>query len=187
MVGYSSFQVLRLYEKDIAKLRPHALVVYVGENDWSDAWRYPDNAQPILRSSSKTIWRTLHRFAIYRALATGLGGTGPMGPSEKTVSRVSPEDYKNNLLQLKTSAERHGARVFFCHYLRVTPPRDCLENGYYPLPRGVDTIDTAVYLPRACGDATKRFFMDGVHPTAEGARLMAQAISDALAPVMRSR
>ena len=132
IAGYSSFQGLRLLEREILGCRPDVVTVLFGINDQHSFQGVRDvekarifdsplvSARQALNQSM--LWYFTQRQAL-RARAALFGGT-PIGPvrlrdgTPQEVPRVSLEEYEQNLDRFVDLSEEHG----FAIVLVIVPP-----------------------------------------------------------------
>jgi lysophospholipase L1-like esterase len=107
VAGYSSYQGLRRFRREVATYRPDLVLVSFGWNDAAPALGAPDRdfrpPPPALAAVQRVLlryrWYLLARQALPESAAT------PIGP------RVSVSDYTRNLAELVGVAAAHGGRA----------------------------------------------------------------------------
>ncbi len=104
----------------------------------------------------------------------------PAMTSGKGAPRVSPEDYRANLSEIDRAAREIGAKALFCRPAAIPLSPTCVGPAYYDPPPGVAVLDMSAPFAGLCLPEASRYFKDHSHPTAEGARVMAEAIAAAI-------
>jgi lysophospholipase L1-like esterase len=182
VVGYSSFQTMRYFQRELASWKPDIVVIYVGNNDWIDTPTWPDNAQPVLRESIGSAWNALRRLALYRSMRSFLLKShlveARLKVGGKSITRVSRGDYAANLLVIRNFSEKIGATPLFCRIVHFPGNPQCATSGLYSTGTDLQMVDTLKPFEDMCMPEARRYFMDGIHPTSEGALLMAKAIAE---------
>ncbi len=195
--GYSSHQGRRLFEREIAPLRPAWLVVYFG---WNDHWlglektdRSVAAERPAALAGAVPVLEGLRIVQAGRALRARLATP----PAERRHLRVPPEEYRENLAAICGAAGEAGTRVAL-----VTAPADLdgedaarLAAGGYAAP-GTDVPaqherynDIVREVAAACGATLVDFAADaprgavgadGIHLTPAGTAWLASRLAQAI-------
>jgi len=131
--GYSSFQGVRNYRRYVRQYQPDIVVISYAWNDhWLAAGNRPDKDQRLPPQAIIALQNALARLRIYR-LMKGLLLTIIPGPDTTAqrnyLTRVSLQDFRENLTELAHMARKDGARVIF-----LTSPIPSLKS-YYGLNR----------------------------------------------------
>jgi lysophospholipase L1-like esterase len=204
--GYSTLQLLNLLQLRALDLEPDVLVVAALWSDHATA-AMPDAAlldryRQRERSGLGAVERGLRRSALYRKLAWELGvrrGAQARARAhydlrqphpEGSVHRVGLTDYQRNLELLASLARDQGAALVF---LVLPHPEDLdgRERGvstfqaYRDTMRQVADAQGAVLVEGGevfarAGLARQALFLDNIHPTVEGHRLLGEALAEAL-------
>jgi lysophospholipase L1-like esterase len=200
--GYTAVQGARQWESDVASLRPDAVVVAYGWNDhWVAKGGLPDAAREVPSPRAAALSLALSRLRLAQAARALLGsadrGAAPAPPG--AMRRVPLDDYRAALDSLLAAARGSGARVLVVALpsgLRESDfPGYLLELGFTPSPR--EAIDDharwaaaarevaaergASFLDPADRFVSRELFSrDGIHPTPEGHRVLAEAVEEAL-------
>ena len=181
VVGYSSFQTMRYFQCELASYNPDFVVVYVGNNDWMPSPTFPDKKQPVLAPPAGKVWNALYRRALYRVMRLALLKSGFVEKSRKAKNlsepRVAPGDYAKNLLAIRGQAVEIGATPLFCRIVQISGDPTCVRDGFYKIPEELTQVDTLKPFEGICMPLARRYFLDGIHPTAQGARLIAEVIA----------
>ncbi|NOY26293.1 MAG: SGNH/GDSL hydrolase family protein [Oligoflexia bacterium] len=203
--GYSTFQCLNLLRMRVMDLQPDLLVI---ANLWSDnnfdsfvdrdllsayaAW----DQSPVAKLRRLLSASALFRLADWRLRVAGraqrlhkvgftLGSEIKLGPR-----RVAIQDYARNLDTMVDLARSHGAEVLFM----VLANREDLKRGRHPPaawePYRQVMRDTArrrgaqiIEVPRlflSSGRSADELFVDEMHPSALGHRIIARELTDLL-------
>jgi len=187
--GYSTEQGLRLFRRWFPKVRPDFVILYFG---WNDLFPTPGLTDAevlrLLPVTQSAPMRALMGTALYRTLAFGLSRMvePSVAPGTSHRSRVPLEQSGANMRAMVEESRAGGAGVYI-----VVPPRGPQFNRpdlhIFEFNRAVREVigDHATFIqpfamdPAAPGSAAY-FLSDGYHPSAPGARLLAEAIADVL-------
>ncbi|MCK4857039.1 MAG: hypothetical protein KAT58_03630 [candidate division Zixibacteria bacterium] len=154
--GYSSWQCRRLLERRGKTLQPDVVITYFGNNDPSINGFLSDHELYRLSSSYGTMKRILARSYIYRALKwfwlrwqSGKEGGG------RLKVRVSPDDFRKNLLTIKEWCDGHNCKLALC----TVPTPDLWPPGiqFKVFSRGKDAQGRLVMADRMRSDITARW------------------------------
>jgi len=185
--GYTSFQGLRYLKRDLLKYAPDLLIIWFGTNDVKEAILFSDKEQ---RMQNKTIERLdsfLSHSKFYQLYRQALFHLASYRGSKK--SRVSAEDYSNNLREMVNLTKknditpvfiipflRSGSRVLsykemknYKEYTKIFSEfsdKEAVVMDLSPVFKGEENLDS--------------YFIDTCHFTLEGNRLVAQSIYDIL-------
>lgn len=205
--GYSSYQSLVLFKKDIAPRKPDLCVLYIGGyNDYVPAIGESDNRRgALLAAERNSLWR---RWRLVRLPARILAPQPKLTAAEYVAAfekgeapdgrRVPLADFKTNLEKLIASAQEIGSKV-----LVLVPPlpqctleKHAIALEYRQVIRsvaqtsGARLVDpTPAFASRAVSadaDLPKHqrgywpCFVDWVHPSVLGHRLLAKALEESL-------
>jgi lysophospholipase L1-like esterase len=200
--GYTAVQGTRQWTRDVAPLAPDVAIVAYGWNDhWVAKGGLPDAARavPSRGEAAFALWLSRLRLAqaVRAIVGTDVSEPGPAPPG--ATRRVPPEDYRSALDALVAAASGSGARVLvvalpsglreedFPTYLLdlgFTPgAKDAIEDHarWAAIAREVAAARGAAFLdPSDRFTARALFSRDGIHPTADGHRVLAEAIEGAL-------
>ncbi len=166
--GSTSYQGLRFLEKNVSTLEPDVVVATYGRNDGALS---PFSDSEIARMARKhTFWDLV---------------TMPMERKERHGTRLSPEEFLHALLQIRQVCVRHGTALVVLKW----PSRAELSDAPNPLPSYLPVIEAAA---RMTGtpmlDLTEDirrdpqdFYVDDVHATPAGCRVVARRVADILA------
>lgn len=185
--GYTSYQGLELFKKEVLMLEPDAVVVYYGLNDMSAAFK-ADKDQPRLPSWLLASENQLNKLYFYRLFTKiALHFKYPAGKNDYPGLRVSPRDYKRNLQQIESLAKDNKMRVLFIvqpAFFDVEEQRIVSERRYEP-PEKVNCLDIYTLFKKREKEAAALFIDDvrplNFHLSEAGQRLLAEAVSDCLA------
>ena len=197
--GYDSGQSLTTLKQLGLKVEPTWVVI---GNLWSDL--YHGDAEMARIKRRAIIRGPLARFALYRQLRRFLPGLRPVqvhwifsdddlgDPSEGRSTRVPLEQYTQNLEEMLLLSYKRGARVLF---LILPAPMDFSDDvsdqptvkkfrdamRILAARHNALLVDgPAVFKKAGAGLA---WFIDNVHPSAEGHELLGKAVADALVRV----
>jgi len=122
VIGYSSFQGRRLYERLAPLVEPDLVLVQFGYNDHHSA-RFSDREKAARGPSG---WRSWVRHTGVSRLVRRLAGNDAT-LREEPVARVSPSEFRENVLALCTRARTQGASIHFLS-LPLRPNIPWVEN-----------------------------------------------------------
>lgn len=188
--GYTSFQGLRYLAEGGLDLGPDLVIACFGFND-SDAWG-PDGDEAIAGKLRGRSWdRTLSLSRFYRLLAgliRGREGTGAAdggtGPLEERRPRVSADELRENLVEMKVLSGSRNASVMFLLWpyrkQRVDGIRDPVMFQPVIIQAGQEAGVPVIDLIGPLVDAPFPVFIDHVHATAPGCSLVAETIAAAM-------
>ncbi|HEX6850111.1 MAG TPA: SGNH/GDSL hydrolase family protein [Candidatus Polarisedimenticolaceae bacterium] len=201
--GYTVVQGSRQWARDVAPLRPDVVVVAYGWNDhWVAKGGLPDSARTVPSRGRAAFELGLSRLRLAQAAHAILGTAasaepGPAPPG--ATRRVPPSDYRETLDRLLAAASGSGARVLVLALpsgLRESDfPSYLLDLGFTPSAR--DAIEDHARWAALARDAAEKhgaafldpsdrfasaglFSRDGIHPSAEGHHVLAEAVEGAL-------
>lgn len=200
--GYSTYQSLRIVEAVVPREQPHLVII---ANLWSDnnfdafvdkemleernrlLFRFAFYANRLLQSSA--IWRyLLESTGATTAVRAGWGRQNPSG-YKVGPRRVAINDYARNLWSMVDLVEADGGEVLF-----IALTNDVMVEGFdaespwtsyrrtmfdIAARRGYPAVDVTVPY-RASGLSVEELFVDQMHPSKLGHRLIAEAILDLL-------
>lgn len=191
VTGYSSYQGLRRFEQEAPMFGPDLLFVSFGWNDLATTSGARDSEYVPPSPASTRLQRVLLRFSFYRALLyrqklrEGL-------PTVAVQSRVSLDEYLQNLDGFRAIANRHGARLVVLtrpHRETADALRTIEGNWRARVPEYNDAarawcerqpevalIDVQAHFEALGPD----MFIDECHFTEEGHRRMAALLADSL-------
>jgi len=188
VTGYTSHQVLGLARRLLPTIDADVATLCVG---WNDAGTRPLDDREYARRlrAAMEVEGVLDHLALYRAakalyLRTGLGTRDAAARRP----RVAPDDYASNLRALVAECRRQGVRPVFVALPRrrrtgeppfLSPYPDVERQTAREL--GVPLIVVPELAARPDGPVNAEYFLDTLHLTATGNRLLAQGIAEQLA------
>jgi len=197
--GYTLFQGYQFLVHRSAELEPDGVLLYFGINDFLPVAYLTEHAAGELAAvSGLNDWelyelrqRPLERLReflsahsnLYRALSSGEVEANrraeiAVDPEDQRV----PEEHRRKLLALSREfCERHGLDLFVAipWYREFTTHETLLrESGQET---GAALIDLPRVLDPRLAKPRREYFLDNMHPTAEGHRLIAEALYEVLA------
>ena len=178
--GYTSYQGLRLLERDGLAYRPDVIVAYFGINDRARAIGFMDKDQRPVELPPNALVRTLRRSSLYWLLTRGIVQTRrKMASDQQPLFRVTEEDYHQNLDGMAKLAAGIGARIYF-----IAPPylfQSVTLQQDDPLVHP-PAIDVLPELAAANNQGAQVIFagQDNVHPTPQGHAAIARSIASRL-------
>jgi lysophospholipase L1-like esterase len=111
--GYTSYQGLVWLKKDILQYNPDLIIVYYGVNDRGGSYQ-PDKEVRKLPSWIIDIANYLSKFDLYKLLHNIiLHFKYPPGKNLYLTHRVSPPDYKDNLVNMMKLAKANRVKALF--------------------------------------------------------------------------
>lgn len=208
--GYSSYQGRVLADLYGSSLEPDAAVVLFGWNDHYFAYGAPDAGKKGAASGS-TGWltRAYHRIRLLQLARWSWDTVRRARPTPLSTPRVSPDEYRGNLIHMKERLSAREAPVIFltsptANYAVGVPDylvrRDFaadrsssidLHRRYNAIVREVaaETGAALVDLEAELGGLGYRevaglFSRDGIHLSAPGIAVVASRVADALAGIL---
>lgn len=181
--GYTSYQVLKLFETKVRGLSPDAITVYVGINDGIPIPRGRSDAQRG-RKNARAMWirGRLGHLRTYRFLQFLLLGPGaPAMDASAPTLRVAREELMDNLRRLYEGCVRQKITM-----LLLTNPsrgRPESENGANAILRevsrreGVSLIDLYRAFKPLEEEGEELYDAPGGHPAPEGHRLIGRLVA----------
>ena len=188
VTGYTSYQVLGLAHRLLPVIDADVATFCVG---WNDAGTRPLDDREYARRlhAAVEVDGVLDHLALYRAakalyLRTGLGTRDAAARQP----RVAPDDYASNLRALVAECRRQGVRPVLIALPRrrrageppfLSPYPDVERQAAREL--GVPLIVVPELAARPEGPVNAEYFLDTLHLTPAGNRLLAQGIAEQLA------
>lgn len=184
--GYSSFQGLKLMEQYHQVLQPDAVVFYFGANDgvfapvrqdkdWDKVppWALKSNHYMYINSSFYRVLRNVNVRYLMQTLVH------PFNKEARTQShrpRVTRNDFFKNLDAICNITSNHGGEVYLVPYLSMAGDT-LIQAAYFDNYENDRLIDIR---PGFAGilKAGQSPFVDGIHPSPEGHRIIAELLSD---------
>lgn len=212
--GYSSTQSRIVFEDNVDKVDPDALVIASIWSDiivrpWTDAdlmrrfssegYRFDSKIRLLIRKSalfSRMEVQIESLKGIPESRRIALGQTrGQVGASSLGNPRVPVEEHRKNLFGISKICRKKGIDIF----LLILPidgkvfnwPPDRLRayrNNFRITAEKYDSVlvDTPSVFPTD-PDSNANLFLDGIHPNAEGHALIAKALANALSNYYRQK
>lgn len=193
VTGYTSCQGLNLYKFKGVKYEPDVVTFYLGVND--PVKRFYLNDKQIMRNDVP-VWiksvnnNLLLQFHSYRLLREWIVHAISVEKNHagENIPRVSPEDFKKNILELNGLCNRNGALLVL-----ISPPL-CKERDFggdvqrkkdvVLYRKELESISRENKIPlikivemteEASSDTTP-FFLDAVHPNTSGHRMIEERL-----------
>jgi lysophospholipase L1-like esterase len=108
VAGWSSFQGLQQMRRDVLPLKPRYATIYFGWNDHWLSYGIPDKAMNFSKADF-AVWRGLQHARLFQIGAYLYNNFFiQRGDSKQRPARVSPEDYRANLLEMIQLARAEG-------------------------------------------------------------------------------
>jgi lysophospholipase L1-like esterase len=107
VAGWSSFQGLQQMQRDIVALKPHYVTIYFGWNDHWLSYGIPDKDMDFSKARFP-LYRTLQQSRVFQIFSFTYNLLLQKQSTEQRPFRVSPEDYRNNLLAMINIARENG-------------------------------------------------------------------------------
>lgn len=185
--GYTSYQGYKWLRNEIVLYEPDLVIVYYGINDAGGSFR-PDKDQPLLPLFIINAANYLRRFQLYQLLSKiTLFIKYPPNKTFYPTHRVSPEDYRKNLLSMKKIAQERGFKILFITNPVYYDPKNKIvftRQNHGLLEKSL--LQFNIFgLFKARENQADNFFANDTYPiffhlTQEGARILAKAIFNAL-------
>lgn len=107
VIGYTSFQGLRLLESEVLNWSPDLVTVYFG---WNDHWLARGRQDKNQDAESSAVMDALYGFRVVQLAAFAVGGLGSGGDG---AMRVQPDDYRENLTRIGQLADSRDVDVWY--------------------------------------------------------------------------
>jgi lysophospholipase L1-like esterase len=107
VAGWSSYQGLQQMQRDITALKPRYATIYFGWNDHWLSYGIPDKDMDFSKARF-ALYRSLQQSRVFQIFALGYNLLLQNESATTRPLRVSPEDYRNNLLQMVRVARANG-------------------------------------------------------------------------------
>jgi len=187
--GYTSFQGLRFLKSELLEYNPDLLIIWFGYNDIRPAIFYSDKDQKAPNKAVARLQYILSHSRFYQFYRQGLLYlAGKFTQKLHDKKRVSPKDYRNNLMAMSDLAKSKGIDVLF-----ITPVNnvDSQIVSWYHMglqeyaeaficlrEKAVPVLDMVPVFKELQGG--HEYFFDYIHTTPEGNRIIAKAIFNKL-------
>jgi lysophospholipase L1-like esterase len=188
--GYSTTQGRLLYERWVARIEPHAVVLSFGWNDvWPTPWLTDSKAIALFRVHNSATARRLRELRLYQAVERVLDALRPVeparpGPGDTEASdRVGPAE---SLANLATMIEGRPAVILLPGYdpTAAEPYEPGRIARFNARTREALGARAALVWPEAMEPSSpgvaQYYQEDGFHPNARGAELLAREVARAL-------
>lgn len=126
VIGYTSFQGMRLLETEVLKWEPDLVTVYFGWNDHWLARGYQDKEQTGTQAAAEGVLARLRLFQVMRHL------TQRNAVTSDSAMRVQPGDYRSNLQRIGELCADHDCRYWYLtapHAFDLGVPPYLIESG----------------------------------------------------------
>lgn len=190
VTGYTSYQGLRLYKQKGYLYEPDIVTSYFGVNDHkkdfflSDKQIIPDNVISSIKADmEKNLLMKLDSYKILRKFIIKLSFKYRENTGE-TVLRVSPEDYRKNILELNILCRKNGSEL-----LLISPPvnkkREDGLNHYSRMAVLLEELEDIskkyniplIKIPEMTeGPSVASFYIDSVHPNISGHEIIMERL-----------
>lgn len=192
--GYTSYQGLHLYKKKGRLYEPDIVIFYFGVNDTKKEF-YLDDKQivPDVPSSFKVAAENnflmkLDSYRILRKIIVKLVLIYRNAEGE-TVQRVSPEDFKANILELNRLCKNNGSSLLLIMYpFNIKKVNELRKERAIVLLREMESISKKNNIPlikipemtQGAPSDIRKYFWDEVHPNETGHRIIMGKIYNCL-------
>ncbi len=181
--GYTSYQGLIWLKKDLIKLRPDLIIVYYGANDMGGSYK-PDKEQKALPAAAVNAANFLRKSEFYKLYNRMLLYLKyPPGEEGRDfVERVSPDDYRANLEEMRKISEDNGARALFINHPVFYDPEGGRVTTDERYAFGLNTACLDLYgILKGLSGPFNKFFIDdmrpfNVHLSKKGHKVLAENI-----------
>ncbi len=187
--GYSSYQVLKWFKRDIVNYNPDCVILYFGVNDSGlSINNKSDKDQPLLPEwvvFSVNYLKKFESFNICQKIF--LRFKYPISKNNsKTKCRVSTEEYRKNIVNINKIAKEHGIKTLFLVSPVYYTPEDRIvstKKEYYP-PDGIYCLDLYDIFKEKEKEAAEIFLddarPDNIHLTGKGQIFLAEKVYEKL-------
>lgn len=171
--GYTVVQGMRQYDDEVAALRPDVVVIAYGWNDhWLARGGLPDSARAVPSARAATIALLLGRLRITQALRAVMDSDEDAS-AKPVEARVPPDEFREDVVRLTTSAREGGARVVVVGLPSALAPGEVpaylVDQGFTPSEsRAIEDHARYVGLAREASERAGGVFVDAASAFAEG-------------------
>lgn len=204
--GYSSEQGVALAQEWIAKLKPQAITISYGTNDWWKREHSDADEMARLQTAGAKMGRIARKSALVRGIESFNNRGDAKNPSNKPplVPRVGIDKYRENIEKIAEFARRAGARVilmdnnFYVPFGTEALVSLAREYSDYALIDGVGILATSLHdiddlrtkYPQSINIAIRLYsrviqkrpvflvMIDPIHPNPVGHQILAVALAD---------
>lgn len=167
--GYSSFQGLRYFQSIARKYPPDLVIIFLGTNDKEKAL-YEDKELNPLRIIMLSVRRN---FILNSKVLQFVMSKIYNVKNINWKPRVSPQDYRYNLLSIVQEANNNNIEVLFIKPTnKLEIKNNFRNNSYIPPNPYIDLFDTFKYYQ----NNTNKIFLDQIHFNESGNRIIAEEI-----------
>lgn len=182
--GYSSFQGRVWFHELGPKVQPDLVIAAYYFSDFVPDI-CPDKNRVLPGFFELGLSRALSRSHLYQFLRDELVQRGGSSTNPSMVPRVSVDDYRGNLAGILDEAKGMGARGML---LLLTPREDPVPAGQRPYRAAAQALAAAHGIPlvdmedpfREAAGPRADLFLDEVHPSAAGNRIVADRLAAAI-------
>jgi lysophospholipase L1-like esterase len=107
VAGWSSYQGLQQMQRDIVALKPRYVTIYFGWNDHWLSYGMPDKNMDFSKARFP-LYRTLQQSRVFQIFAFTYNLLLQKESAQARPLRVSPEDYRHNLIAMVNIARKNG-------------------------------------------------------------------------------
>jgi len=167
VIGASSFQGLAFLQTRGLALQPDLVIATFGFGDWSAA-----------HLSDRDRARAYQRHGVLDMLEVAFLGEDPQEVSANLVPRATPGEYLDNMLAIANLCEKNAIPVFLINWPKPYDLKDP-ENKYGSLIMEACKRSNAhsFELSPFFRNATEPVFIDRVHATPAGCRIVAESLA----------
>ena len=197
VTGYTSYQTLRRLKQELKSQRPEIVTLLIGWNDGTRRAMTDAEFAVRLQSTASTTDEVLRHLAIYRLMkAMWLRrGLPSAGQAPRVTARVPLDDYAANLETFVREARAAGAKPIF-----VALPSRLIQGGKPSLSPyseveaavaqrlSVPLLDVGILSSTSkdiAATGNGSYFIDSLHFSPEGSRLMATLLANQIEPLIR--
>lgn len=191
--GYSSFQGLQVLKLIGLRYAPDVLIVsfiYADPATEADSDRTRAGASPLLQKVQIMLYESRLYLYLRRAHLAARMPTGPREVNRERTPRVSADEFAANLREFADVMRARGGHVVYVN-LAKKPDMPNAEHWLDPHQQRYDRYRAIIrQVARDTGNeyvdcdapfaADARYFLDPIHPNAEGFALMARLLADRL-------
>jgi len=179
--GYTSFQVMIFIREYLLRYNPDAFILYIGHNDMAhsfgpyserELWEMMHGKRGRYGQVITAIQKQLSQVRLYNALRIAVVGAKQAWHSGEEVSASRPNEFLANIRDIHELLKSEGTPLFLMAEAMQLEDKD-YHNGMRELARRLNIPFKDIYADFKLRADVERLFLDSVHLTPEGNRLVA--------------
>jgi lysophospholipase L1-like esterase len=186
--GYTSFQVMIFIREYLLRYNPDAFILYVGHNDMAhsfgpyserELWEMMHGQRGRYGQAITAIQKQLSQVRLYNAVRIVVVGAKRAWHSDEEVSASRPNEFLANIREIHQMLQPRGIHLILMAEAMQLDDLD-YHSGMRELARRLNIPFNDIYADFNLRPDVERLFLDSVHLTPEGNRLVAAHAWDLL-------